>query len=252
MARLTLLGVAVDPLTIPELNALVAAVVKSGDRFVIANHNLHSIYLCRRDPIMRAFYSKAGAAHIDGMALVLWSRLLGYSLRRDQRVTYVDWIRPLMAEASQRGWRVFHVGGQAGIGDRASEILRSEFPGLQLRSRHGYFDPEGEENDEVLREIARERPQILLVGMGMPRQEHWILANLEKLAGNVILTAGGCFSYIAGAIPTPPRWIARLGLEWLFRLYSEPRRLWRRYLVEPWFLLPDMVDDLRRQRTRRT
>jgi len=252
LGRLILLGVAVDPLTIPELNALVSKAVDSGDRFVIANHNLHSIYLWRRDARMRAFYTKAGAIHIDGMALVIWSRLLGYPVRRDQRVTYVDWIRPLMGEASRRGWRVFHLGSRQGIGDRASEILRTEFPGLQIRSRHGYFDSEGKENEEILREIADDQPHILLVGMGMPRQEHWILTNLERLTANAILTSGACFDFLAGAIPTPPRWIARLGQEWLYRLYSEPRRLWRRYLVEPWYLLPEMMSDLKRHSRRRT
>jgi N-acetylglucosaminyldiphosphoundecaprenol N-acetyl-beta-D-mannosaminyltransferase len=71
----------------------------------------------------------------------------------------------------------------------------------------------------------------------MPRQEHWIADNLDDLAANAILTAGAAMDYVAGVVPTPPRWMGSAGLEWIFRLFHEPRRLWRRYLVEPWFVL---------------
>jgi N-acetylglucosaminyldiphosphoundecaprenol N-acetyl-beta-D-mannosaminyltransferase len=179
--------------------------------------------------------------------MILWGRLLGHRLRREQRVTYVDWIRPLMAEAGRRGWRVFYLGGRPGVAQRAAEILSAEFPGLQLWTRHGHFDLAGAENEDVLREIAEVEAQVVMVGMGMPRQEYWILDNLQRLQGNAILPAGACFDYIAGAIPTPPRWMGRLGLEWLYRLVSEPGRLWRRYLVEPWHLLPEMMNDLRQR-----
>jgi len=78
----------------------------------------------------------------------------------------------------------------------------------------------------------------------MPRQEHWVIENFENIHANVILTAGACFDYIAGVIPTPPRWMGWLGLEWLYRLLSEPRRLAKRYLLEPWALLPLAIMDL--------
>ena len=76
-----------------------------------------------------------------------------------------------------------------------------------------------------------------MVGMGMPLQEHWIAENYDKLGNAVILPCGAAIDYFAGAIPTPPRWAGRLGLEWLYRLLAEPTRLWKRYLIEPWFLL---------------
>jgi N-acetylglucosaminyldiphosphoundecaprenol N-acetyl-beta-D-mannosaminyltransferase len=80
--------------------------------------------------------------------------------------------------------------------------------------------------------------------MGMPRQEHWIVDHLDKLSVNVILNGGAALDYFAGVIPTPPRWAGRLGLEWLFRLMAEPRRLWFRYLVEPWFIAYRLVIDM--------
>lgn len=172
---------------------------------------------------------------------------MGKPLEPEHRVTYVDWVRPLMAEAKRQGWRIFHLGGKPGVAERAAEKLRSEFPGLLLQTHHGYFDMAGKENKDILEKINAFRPHVLMVGMGMPRQEHWVLDNLEHLGVNAILTAGACFDYVAGAIPTPPRWMGRLGLEWAYRLFSEPRRLWRRYLVEPWYLVPYALSDLKKR-----
>ena len=90
-----------------------------------------------------------------------------------------------------------------------------------------------------------------MVGMSMPRQERWVLDNFERLNTNAILTAGATLDYAAGAVPTPPRWAGKLGLEWLFRLVAEPKRLWRRYLVEPWFLFFLLVADIFKVRVMR-
>lgn len=246
MRRIDLLGVKIDALTIPALNAFVREAVTRGERWIIANHNLHSVYLYHRDPKMRAFYERAMVAHIDGMALVFLGRLLGLPLQRDHRVTYVDWVWPLLAEAARRGWRVFYLGSKPGVAERGAEILRQKIPSLQLSTAHGYFNAcsHSPENRAVLQRISASRPHVLMVGMGMPRQERWILENLECIHANVILTAGACMDYLAGVVPTPPRWLGRLGLEWLYRLISEPKRLWRRYLLEPWFVLGLVVREL--------
>jgi N-acetylglucosaminyldiphosphoundecaprenol N-acetyl-beta-D-mannosaminyltransferase len=137
---------------------------------------------------------------------------------------------------------LFYLGVKPGVAERAAEILRNQYPGLQIRTRHGYFS--SEENEAVVKSINAFKPHILMVGMGMPRQEHWVVDNLNEIHANAILTSGACFDYIAGAIPTPPRWMGRVGLEWLYRLISEPRRLAKRYLIEPWALLPLAIKDL--------
>ncbi|WPD19723.1 WecB/TagA/CpsF family glycosyltransferase [Thermaerobacter composti] len=242
MGRLILLGVEVDPLTMDELNGLIEEAVRDGRKIIIANHNLHSVYLYHSDSKMRAFFKKADVIHIDGMPLVYWARALGYRVSSGQRVTYIDWIYSLASIAETKGWRIFYLGGKLGVASRAALRLREKYPRLEIRTHHGYFAPE--ENGKILADIAVYRPHILMVGMGMPRQEHWVLDNLDKIQANAILTAGACFDYVAGAIPTPPRWMGRIGFEWLYRLMSEPRRLWRRYLWEPWFLLPLLIGDV--------
>lgn len=244
MTRVTLLGVEVDLVTIDDLNAAIAEAVRKGKKIVIAHHNLHSVYLYARDSKMRALYRMADVVHIDGMSLVLWGRLLGYPVRRKHRVTYVDWVRPLMAEAARRGWRVFYLGGRPGVAERAAARLRAEFQGLNILTRHGYFDTVGAENEAIVQNINAVSPHILMVGMGMPRQEHWVLDNVGRLRVNAILLAGACFDYIAGVVPTPPRWSGKFCLEWVFRLIAEPRRLWRRYIVEPVYLIPRAIRDI--------
>jgi N-acetylglucosaminyldiphosphoundecaprenol N-acetyl-beta-D-mannosaminyltransferase len=106
------------------------------------------------------------------------------------------------------------------------------------------MDPDGSENKSVLQQIADFQPHLLMVGMGMPRQELWIEANLNAIQANVILATGAVLDYVAGVIPTPPRWSGPLGLEWAFRLASEPKRLTPRYLIEPWTILRVIARDM--------
>lgn len=234
-----LLGVTLHALSIPQLNALIAEAVERNQRWIIAHHNLHSIYLYHHDSKMASFYRQANYIHVDGMALILLGRLLGLSLRREQRVTYVDWTSPLMTVAAQQGWRIFYLGSKPGVAEQGAKNLQEKFPSLQITTAHGYFDarPDSQENQAVLAAINAYQPHLLMVGMSMPRQEYWVLDNLEQISANAILTTGAAIDYVAGAVPTPPRWAGRWGLEWLFRLVAEPGRLWRRYLVEPWFLV---------------
>ncbi|MHC0062156.1 WecB/TagA/CpsF family glycosyltransferase [Nostoc sp. UIC 10890] len=233
-----LLGAKVDALSMLDLNLLIEESIDKNKKWIIANHNLHSLYLFHNDPKMQAFYAKAEYTHIDGMPLVLIGKLLGFPIKREQRVTYADWVWSLMAEAANKGWRIFYLGSKPGVAEKGVSILCHKFPGLQIACAHGYIDmdKDSQENLATLAAINAYKPHILMVGMGMPRQEHWISENLEHIHTNTILTSGACMDYVAGVVPTPPRWMGRVGLEWLYRLLSEPKRLWRRYLLEPWFV----------------
>ena len=246
MSAFSFLGITVNALTMNELHVLINDAVKKEKTCVIGHHNLHSLYIYHHEYKMREFYKRSKFIHIDGMPLIFLGRLLGYPLQRRHRLTYVDWIRPLMREAARQRLRVFFVGSKPGVAAQAEKVLKAEIPELQLQTIHGYFDltPESKENQEVLESIEAYKPNILVVGMGMPRQEYWILDNLGKLNANIILTAGACMDYVARIVPTPPRWMGQLGLEWLHRLLSEPKRLWRRYLLEPWFVLKLLLREL--------
>jgi N-acetylglucosaminyldiphosphoundecaprenol N-acetyl-beta-D-mannosaminyltransferase len=217
---------------------LVKEIVETDQHSVIAHQNLHGIFLWYHEPRMRAFYRIADYIHIDGMSLICLANLLGVPHKRKNCATALDYFPLLAEQAVKHGWRIFYLGSKPGVADTAAITLRARYPGLQIRTHHGHFDAErtGKENHEILSQINAYAPQILFVGMGMPRQEIWILENYRRLSANAIFPTGALMDYIAGEIPTAPRWLASFYLEWLYRLVSEPARLWRRYLVEPWFV----------------
>ncbi len=235
----SLLDFRLNPISDDDVVLLVNEAIENGRRYIIGNHNLHSVYLWYHESKMRRFYEVADYTHIDGMFLILLGNLLGLPLGRQNRATSLDFF-PLLAEkATTSGWRIFYLGSKPGVAENASDKLRKRYGGLQIQTHHGHFDAakSSKDNKKVLEEIRAYAPHILLVGMGMPRQEIWILENQQELEANVIFPAGAFMDYMAGAIPTAPRWLASIYLEWLYRLICEPARLWRRYLVEPWFVL---------------
>jgi N-acetylglucosaminyldiphosphoundecaprenol N-acetyl-beta-D-mannosaminyltransferase len=235
----------------PEMNKLVERGIRERQRWIIANHNLHSVYLFHRYPRLREFYSHVHWTYLDGMPLVALGRLYGYPLERQQRVTHADWMGPLMELAAGSGWRVFNLGSPRQVAERGAAQLRKRYPALQIEVSDGYFDArcDSDENEALVARINAYRPDLLMVGMGMPRQEFWTQENFARLKAHVILSSNGAaFEYVAGAVPTPPRWAGRMGLEWIFRLVHEPRRLFARYLIEPWYILLLLLQDYPRNR----
>jgi N-acetylglucosaminyldiphosphoundecaprenol N-acetyl-beta-D-mannosaminyltransferase len=248
--RLRLLGGEVDVVTAEAVMAFAAANVVAGRGAVVANHNLHSLYWLRREPEMAAFYRMADLVEIDSRPLIAWARWLGHAVGLEHRATYLDWRESFWRAAQAGGWRVFQLGGAPGVPDRAAEALRRRWPGVEIGVRHGYFDMDDPaEAAGVLQMIADWRPDVLFVGMGMPRQERWVARHRAALPACVIFTVGAAFDYEAGVTPTPPRWSGRLGLEWLFRFAAEPGRLFNRYFVEPWSLIGPALADLRARRS---
>jgi N-acetylglucosaminyldiphosphoundecaprenol N-acetyl-beta-D-mannosaminyltransferase len=245
------LGVTLQPRSMPEMNTLVERGICERRRWIIANHNLHSVYLFHRYPRLREFYSDVNWTYLDGMPLVALGRLYGYPLQRKQRVTHADWMGPLMELAAARGWRVFNLGSPPQVAERGAAQLRKLYPALQIEVSDGYFDArrDSDENEALVARINAYSPDLLMVGMGMPRQEFWTQENFARLKAHVILSSNGAaFEYVAGAVPTPPRWAGRMGLEWVFRLVNEPRRLFARYLIEPWYILLLLLLDYPRNR----
>jgi N-acetylglucosaminyldiphosphoundecaprenol N-acetyl-beta-D-mannosaminyltransferase len=233
-----LMGLRVDPISDSDVVHLVSKAIRSHKNCIIANHNLHSIYLWYHERRMRQFYDGAEYVHIDGMFLILLANMLGVPLKRENRATSLDFFPILAPLAVKENWRIFYLGSKPGVAARAAAKLEAKYPGLQIRTRHGHFDANllAKQNREVVEEINAYAPHVLLVGMGMPRQEIWIMENQKDLTANVVFPAGAFMDYMAGEIPTAPRWLASIYLEWMYRLFTEPTRLWRRYLVEPWFV----------------
>tara|TARA_R110002051_G_scaffold27047_4_gene65453 strand:- start:755 stop:1636 length:882 start_codon:yes stop_codon:yes gene_type:complete len=248
----TLLGESVDLVRPEEVMHHVGRWVRAGRKAIVANHNLHSLYLVRRDPTLRRFFQRADLTQLDSMPLVWFARLLGLSSRPFHRCTYLDWRDHFWSLASREGWRVMYVGGAPGIAERAAQRLSALAPGATIAVEHGFFDATSgsDDNARIVAAVNDFQPNILFVGMGMPRQEAWIADNIAALPCAVILSVGAAFDYEAGEQKAAPRWMGRMGIEWLFRLVVDPKRLFTRYCIEPWSLLGPAFADLRTARRR--
>lgn len=231
--RATILGQTVDLLDIDELTQAVVDLVATGRRHAVANHNLHSLYLVESVAAMRRFYERASLTHLDGMGLVAIGQILGQPVHRRHRVTYIDWLPRLLQQANLRRWRVFFLGSTSDTVQRGIDLLATRFPHAHLAGHHGFLDSPIT-SQSALEAVRNFGPDLLFVGMGMPLQEQWISQNWDCLPNAVILNSGACLEYVTGRQRTPPRWLGGIGLEWAFRLATNPRRLASRYLVEPW------------------
>jgi len=238
-----LFGIRVQSITTGDILGIISEAVRSQAKYVVANHNMHSLYVWHHDSKMRDFHALADYTHIDGLPLIPLFRLFGFRLKREHRIAYIDFWPVLAREAIEREWRIYYLGSVPGVAEKGAASLREQYPGLRLRAHHGYFDTDGAENEAVLSDIRAYAPAVLLVGMGMPRQEVWVNDNLDHISARTIFSCCGCtMDYFAGKIPTCPRWLGDIGFEWLYRLLTEPGRLWRRYLVEPWFVFGRLIN----------
>lgn len=237
--RFDVLGVDVDAFSKEMLLDHIDSTIREGGRSLIANHNLHSVYLYHHDKSTHEFYQRADVIIIDGMSIIFAGKLRGHPLNYSHRLAWTDMVFPVAEAAAENAWRVFFLGSSPGVGEKSGDRLRSSFPRLRYECRPGYFDmsSDGQENRDIVHQINQYQPNLLLVGMGMPRQEQWLLENIDKLNCNVACSVGACMDFVAGTKPVPPRQLGPYGLEWLYRLSREPVRLFRRYLVEPWSLL---------------
>ena len=229
-----------------EVMHFVAARIANRTRTVVANHNLHSLHLIRRSAAMQALYARADLIEVDSAPLLAWARIVHGRGRAFHRCTYLDWREAFWSRAQAHGWRVYCLGGAPGVAEAARAALLARWPRLTLDGRHGYLQGDA----QALAAIAAFAPDVLLVGMGMPLQEAFLERNFDVLPPCVMLPVGAAFDYEAGVQAPAPRWLGRLGLEWLFRLVRDPRRLFRRYCVEPWSLLGVAAAGLRIRRDR--
>jgi N-acetylglucosaminyldiphosphoundecaprenol N-acetyl-beta-D-mannosaminyltransferase len=236
--RVNILGVGVDPVTVVELHARILGFVRERGHALALHVNAHGLNLCYRDPTLRSFFNTAPVVFPDGAGVVLAARILGEHL--PQRITYADWAWQLAGFAERESISLFFLGARPGVAERAAARLKERHPNLKVAGVHnGYFDhePGTPENEAVLSKINTARPDVLLVGFGMPLQEHWLMHNWDRIDARVALTGGAVFDYVAGELERGPRILTDNGFEWLARLLIEPKRLWRRYVIgNPLFL----------------
>jgi N-acetylglucosaminyldiphosphoundecaprenol N-acetyl-beta-D-mannosaminyltransferase len=198
--------------------------------------NAHVLNLSREYPQLRAALEAADLVYCDGYGVRLAAKALDVEI--PHRMTGADWIWDLATLCESSNHSLYLLGSEPGFAQEAAERLRQRFPRLTVTgAHHGYFEPGSPHADRVVEDINAKRPDIVLVGMGTPRQELWAEQNAAKLDCDVVWTVGALFDYVSGRVPRAPHWLADNGLEWIFRLAIEPQRMWRRYLLgNPVFL----------------
>ncbi len=230
--RVRILGVKVDSLSVNDLNAALESSVRCGKRSLILHVNVHCLNLTQNNAWLRNFLNSASIVYCDGAGAMLGARILGKRIK--QRIPITEWIWKLASLAESQGFTLFILGSRPSTADEAAARIKQQFARLRLAgAHHGYFDktPGSVENEKVITMINAAKPDVLIVGFGMPLQERWLMENWDRLDVKVALSGGAIVDRVAGQVRRGPRWMTDNGLEWLWRLASEPRRLWKRYLI---------------------
>lgn len=241
-SELRLFGYRLNPMSGPEVIARVAAAVYERRRLIMANLNVHGMAAMYDSPAMVRLHDQDDCqVMIDGMPLIMLSNLvLDARLDRSKRTTSLDFYDDLFARGEAEGWTFAYVGGEPWVLDAGLALLRHRFPRLSIGGRDGFFDigddQPGSRNSEVIDWLTTLSPDIVIVGMGMPKQEEWIERIQHLVDARVFLPTGAYLDYQVGAQRPAPRWMGRYGLEWSYRLLLSPHRLGYRYLIEPFVL----------------
>lgn len=230
-----ILGIPIDDLNSSETLDRIEQMVKvgraSGRAHQIATVNADFVVRAQFDPELRYLLQNADLLTADGMPLVWGGRLLGAPLAG--RVTGADLVPVLAQRAAELGLSIFFLGGEPGVASQAADLLKKAYPALRIAGVHSPpFSSILEMDTSFLEEIRLARPDILLVAFGNPKQEKWIGMHGRHLRVPVMIGVGGSLDFVSGHFHRAPKWMQRSGLEWLFRLLQEPRRLFRRYAVD--------------------
>ena len=226
----------VDGLTFPEALAEIERLVVGGLGASVFTPNVDHVVTAENDATFREAYAAASLSLADGQPLVWASRLLGVPL--PEKISGSDLVLPLMDLAAHRRWRVYFLGGPAGVAAAAARRLEREV-GVQIvgvDSPTIQLDREPPD-DSVVERLLDAHPHLVLVALGSPKQELWIHRVRRIIRPAVAIAVGAALDFLAGRVQRAPLWMSRCGLEWLFRLSQEPHRLARRYLLkDPRFL----------------
>lgn len=231
--RVRLAGIDLDRLSEAEVVMHVIRASETGRGGWVATPNIDICRKVARDPVTRTLLAKAALIVPDGMPLVWAARLRGDPL--PERVSGSSLIFSLTAAAAASGRSIYLLGGEPGVPDSAAAELTRLYPGLKISGTAAPpigFDEDPRQMAAVRDHLVLKAPDIVYVGLGFPKQERLIAALTSALPRSWFVACGAAIPFAAGALPRAPAWMRQTGLEWAFRLVSEPRRLYRRYLVD--------------------
>lgn len=222
MTKTQLFGIPFDDISLDEAVSAALALIGRKQAACVVTPNPEIVMAAKRDPALKEALLAADLILPDGVGLIYASRILGTPLRH--RVPGIDFASALLAELAGRQGSVYLLGAKPGVAKLAGESLLCQFPGFRiLGTHHGYFSPA--EEAVLLEEIRQKRPELLFVCLGSPRQELWMNRHRGDLPGVLMVGLGGALDVFSGKLRRAPQLWRRLGLEWLFRLLQEPKRI---------------------------
>lgn len=226
----------IDRVGLPEVTARANDALARHELYHIVTANLQFLSIARRNPVFADVANNAELVVADGRPL-LWMARLGRTAI-PERITGHDLLYHFCEVAAREGRSVFFLGAGPGVAEQASDMLRMRYPGLRVAGYHGgRYTAEGvgatpEDEENALAAIRAARPDYVFVCLGCPKQEFWISRHRHQIGSAVYIGVGGVLDVLTGKRKRAPQWMQRVGFEWLYRLMQEPRRLWRRYLLQ--------------------
>lgn len=233
MKQINICGVSIHNVSMGEVLAKFAQLIEAKEPVSVVTPNVDHIVKLNHDPSFKDVYSRAALVLADGVPLLWAASFLGTPLK--EKISGSDLFPKLCEVAAQKGWRVFFMGGREGAAVKAAEVLKSSYPGLVVAGTYSPdfgFEKDAAHNDKIIRMIQEAKPDILFIGLGAPKQEKWADKYKDLYKVPVSVGIGVSFEFVAGMVKRAPKWMQDAGLEWFWRLIMEPRRLWRRYLVD--------------------
>ena len=238
------LGVRIDLVQIPKVLEIVSGWIENKEqgKYIVVS-NAYDVVVCRRDPRIKNAVNSSALTVSDGISLVLLARIKGFSVKK--RVYGPDLMLNFLKVAQEKGYSSFFYGTTEATLGLLLRHLKSEFPSLKISGC--YAPPFGEmtkeEDEKVIALINGAKPDVIWVGLGCPKQQLWMYSHKDAFRVPVMVGVGAAFDFLAGVKPQAPLWIRDNGFEWLFRLVTEPKRLWRRYLIDyPLFVYYVLVE----------
>lgn len=234
MPHVDILGVSIAVLDRASALAQITALHDRGSPAFVAYANAHTLNTAVADPHYRAVLNRADLVLNDGVGVAIAARLK--RVRFPANLNGSDLNPAILEVAARRGWRVYFFGARPGVAERAADRLAARVAGLRVvGADHGYLP--ADDVAGVPERIRRSGASVVMVALGNPRQELWLHDHLAWTGARLGVGVGAFFDFAAGVVPRAPAWMNRMGIEWTYRLYREPRRLARRYLIgNPLFL----------------
>lgn len=238
--KVNILNVLIDNVSMSEVLTQLCEMVESETFSYVVTPNVDHLMKVQKDSIFRGIYNGASLVVPDGVPLLWASNILGIPLK--ERINGTDLFIRLCEVSTAKGYSIFLLGGDKGVAQKACDMLKKKFPGINIAGFYCPefgFDKDTNECHRIQKMILASNAEILFVGLGAPKQEKWISFYGPGTNVKLAIGVGVSFSFISGDLKRAPLWMQRCGLEWFWRLLSEPRRLWRRYIIEdmPFFWL---------------